>query len=70
MNLLPIITCESSFLMVARVMTVFLPVLSSATFISAITELTGGGKEWKHFISHLPLTLLDSEHRAQLKEHR
>lgn len=48
---------------------IFLPVLSNATFISAITEVIAGGKEEKHFISHLSLTLLDGEHGAQLKEH-
>lgn len=52
-----------------RVMMIFLPVLSNATFISAITELIAGGEEEKYFISHLSLTLLDGEHGAQLKEH-
>lgn len=52
-----------------RLMMIFLPVLSNATFTSAITEVIAGGKEQKHFISHLSLTLLDSEHGAQLKEH-
>lgn len=52
-----------------RVTMIFLPVLSNATFISAITEVIASGKEWKHFISHLSLTLLDSECGAQLKEH-
>lgn len=51
-----------------RLMMIFLPVLSNATFTSAITEVIAGGKE-QHFISHLSLTLLDSEHGAQLKEH-
>lgn len=49
---------------------IFLPVLSTATYISVITEVIAGGKEEKHFISHLSLTLLDSEHGAQLKEHQ
>ena len=53
-----------------RVRMIFLPVLSNVTFIGAITEVIAGGKERKHFISHLSLTLLDSEHGAQLKEHR
>lgn len=53
-----------------RVMMIFLPVLSTATYISVITEVIAGGKEEKHFISHLSLTLLDSEHGAQLKEHQ
>ena len=52
-----------------RVMMIFSPVLSNATFINAITEVIASGNEWKHFISHLSLTLLDSEHGAQLKEH-
>lgn len=51
-------------------MMIFLPVLSTATYISVITEVIAGGKEEKHFISHLSLTLLDSEHGAQLKEHQ
>lgn len=53
-----------------RVMMIFLPVLSTAAYISVITEVIAGGKEEKHFISHLSLTLLDSEHGAQLKEHQ
>lgn len=54
----------------SRVMMIFFPpVLSNATFINAITEVIASGKEREHFISHLPLTLLDSEHGAQLKEH-
>lgn len=48
---------------------IFFPVLSNVTFISAITEVIASGKEWKYFISHLSLTLLDSECGAQLKEH-
>lgn len=52
-----------------RVMRIFSLVLSNATFISAVPEVIASGKEWKHFISHLSLTLLASEQGAQLKEH-
>lgn len=53
-----------------REMTIFLSVLSTATYISIITEVIASGKEEKHFISNLSFTLLDSEHGAQLKEHQ
>lgn len=36
----------------------FSPVLSNAIFINAITEVIASGKEWEHFISHLPLLSL------------
>lgn len=53
-----------------RVMRIFLSVLSTATYISVITEVIASGIKEKHFIPHLSLTLLDSEHGAQLKEHQ
>lgn len=56
--------------MAARVMVIFpTQFLTNATFISAITGVIAGGKEWRYFISHLSFTPFDGEHRAQLKEH-
>lgn len=45
------------------------PVLSNATFTSAITGVIAGGKGEQQFISHLSLIVLDGEHRAQWKGH-